>query len=256
MKLSPMEVIFLFVSGRGICRDGIKMMGEGVEAAAVDGIRTILNRMTSNTGLGVLAGIIVTGLSQSSSGTTVITLGLVSAGFMTLRQAIGVIMRANIGTTITAFLIGLDIGEYSLPILALGAFMIFFLGNHPKVTNFGRVLFGFGALFYGLDLMSQGVKPLANLEAFTNMMLTMSDNPILGVGVGALMTVIVQSSSATIAILQGFYAGNLLELSAALPILLGDNLGTTITAVLAALVGSIAAKRAAMVHVIFNLFGA
>lgn len=256
MELSPMEVIFLFLGGLGIFLYGIKMMGDGLQAAAGDRLREILNRMTSNPLLGVLAGIIVTGLIQSSSGTTVITIGLVSAGFMTLRQAIGVIMGANIGTTITAFLIGLDIGEYSLPILALGAFMIFFLGNRPKITNYGRVLFGFGALFYGLDLMSQGVKPLANLESFTNMMLTMSDNPVLGVGVGALMTVIVQSSSATIAILQGFYAGDLLDLSAALPILLGDNLGTTITAILAALVGSIAAKRAAMVHVMFNLIGA
>ncbi|AKG72946.1 Na/Pi cotransporter family protein [Salinicoccus halodurans] len=256
MELSPMEVIFLFLGGLGIFLYGIKMMGDGLQAAAGDRLREILNRMTSNPLLGVLAGIIVTGLIQSSSGTTVITIGLVSAGFMTLRQAIGVIMGANIGTTITAFLIGLDIGEYSLPILALGTFMIFFLGNRPKAINLGRVLFGFGALFYGLDLMSQGVKPLANLEAFTDMMLTMSHNPILGVAVGAIMTVIVQSSSATIAILQGFYANDLLELGAALPILLGDNLGTTITAVLAALVGSIAAKRAAMVHVMFNLIGA
>src|SRR5690625_7995266 len=196
MELSPMEVIFLFLGGLGIFLYGIKMMGDGLQAAAGDRLREILNRMTSNLLLDVLARIIDTWLIQSSSCTTVIKIGLVSAGFITLRQAIGVIMGANIGTTITAFLIGLDIGEYSLPILALGAFMIFFLGNHPKVTNFGRVLFGFGALFYGLDLMSQGVKPLANLEAFTNMMLTMSDNPILGVGVGALMTVIVQSSSA------------------------------------------------------------
>lgn len=256
MELSPMEVIFLFLGGLGIFLYGIKMMGDGLQAAAGDRLREILNRMTSNPLLGVLAGIIVTGLIQSSSGTTVITIGLVSAGFMTLRQAIGVIMGANIGTTITAFLIGLDIGEYSLPILALGTFMIFFLGNRPKAINLGRVLFGFGALFYGLDLMSQGVKPLANLEAFTDMMLTMAHNPILGVAVGAIMTVIVQSSSATIAILQGFYANDLLELGAALPILLGDNLGTTITAVLAALVGSIAAKRAAMVHVMFNLIGA
>ncbi len=256
MELSPMEVIFLFLGGLGIFLFGIKMMGDGLQAAAGDRLREILNRLTSNPLLGVLAGIIVTGLVQSSSGATVITIGLVSAGFMTLRQAIGVIMGANIGTTITAFLIGLDIGEYSLPILALGAFMIFFLGNRPQPNNIGRVLFGFGALFYGLDLMGQGVKPLANLQVFTDLMLTLSHNPILGVAVGAVMTMIVQSSSATIAMLQGFYANDLLELGAALPILLGDNLGTTVTAVLAALVGSIAAKRAAAIHVIFNLIGA
>lgn len=165
-------------------------------------------------------------------------------------------MGANIGTTVTAFIIGLDIGAYSLPILALGAFMIFFLGNRPQIHNLGRVLFGFGALFYGLELMGDGVKPLADLESFSNLMLDVSHNPILGVGVGTLLTVIVQSSSATIAILQGFYTNDLLDLNAALPILLGDNIGTTVTAILAALVGSIAAKRAAAVHVIFNLIGA
>src|SRR5699024_5939664 len=122
MELSPMEVIFLFFGGLGIFLYGIKLMGDGLQSAAGVRLRVILNRMTSNPLLRVLAGIIVTGLIQSSCGTTVITIGLVSAGFMTLRQAIGVIMGANIGTTITAFLIGLDIGEYSLPILALGAF--------------------------------------------------------------------------------------------------------------------------------------
>lgn len=256
MELSPMEVIFLFLGGLGIFLYGIKMMGDGLQAAAGDRLREILNRMTSNPLLGVLAGIIVTVLIQSSSGTTVITIGLVSAGFMTLRQSIGVIMGANIGTTVTAFIIGLDIGAYSLPILALGAFMIFFLGNRPQIHNLGRVLFGFGALFYGLELMGDGVKPLADLESFSNLMLDVSHNPILGVGVGTLLTVIVQSSSATIAILQGFYTNDLLDLNAALPILLGDNIGTTVTAILAALVGSIAAKRAAAVHVIFNLIGA
>ncbi|KKK33463.1 Na/Pi cotransporter [Salinicoccus sediminis] len=256
MELSPMEVIFLFLGGLGIFLYGLKMMGDGLQAAAGDRLREILNRMTSNPLLGVLAGIIVTILIQSSSGTTAITIGLVSAGFMTLRQSIGVIMGANIGTTVTAFIIGLDIGAYSLPILALGAFMIFFLGSRPQANNLGRVLFGFGALFYGLELMGDGVKPLADLESFSNLMLDVSHNPLLGIAVGTVLTVIVQSSSATIAILQGFYANNLVELDAALPILLGDNIGTTVTAILAALVGSIAAKRAAAVHVVFNVIGA
>ncbi|WP_411843235.1 Na/Pi cotransporter family protein [Salinicoccus sp. HZC-1] len=256
MELSPMEVIFLFLGGLGIFLFGIKMMGDGLQAAAGDRLREILNRMTSNPIKGIIAGIIVTVLIQSSSGTTVITIGLVSAGFMTLRQSIGVIMGANIGTTVTAFIIGLDIGEYSLPILALGAFMIFFLGNRPQIHNIGRVLFGFGALFYGLELMGQGVKPLADLESFSNLMLNMSDNSFLGLATGTLLTVVVQSSSATIAILQGFYANDLLDLSAAMPILLGDNIGTTVTAILAGLVGSIAARRAAAIHVIFNVIGA
>ncbi|MFC3419455.1 Na/Pi cotransporter family protein [Salinicoccus hispanicus] len=256
MELSPMEVIFLFLGGLGIFLYGLKQMGDGLQAAAGDRLREVLNRMTSNPIKGILAGIIVTILIQSSTGTTVITIGLVSAGFMTLRQSIGVIMGANIGTTVTAFIIGLKIGDYALPILALGAFMIFFMNRSPKFNNIGRVLFGFGALFYGLDLMGQGVKPLADLSSFADLMLSMSNNSFLGLAVGTLLTVIVQSSSATIAILQGFYSNDLLDLSAALPILLGDNLGTTITAVLAALVGSIAAKRAAAVHVIFNVIGA
>lgn len=255
MSLSPMEVIFMFLGGLGIFLYGIKQMGDGLQAAAGDRLREILNRMTSNPIKGVIAGILVTALIQSSSGTTAITIGLVSAGFLTLRQAIGIILGANIGTTVTAFIIGLDIGAYSLPILALGSFMLFFFKNN-QVINIGRILFGFGALFYGLELMGDGVGPLADLEYFQNLMLAMSDNSFLGLAVGLVLTVIVQSSSATIAILQNFYANDLVDLQAALPILLGDNIGTTITAVLAALVGSIAAKRAAMVHVMFNVIGA
>lgn len=255
MELSPMEVLFMFLGGLGIFLYGIKSMGDGLQAAAGDRLREILNRMTTNPFLGILAGILITALIQSSSGTTAITIGLVSAGFMTLRQAIGVIMGANIGTTITAFVIGLDIGAYSLPILAFGVILLFFF-KAPKINNYGRIIFGFGALFYGLELMGDGVRPLADLQSFSDLMLMLSDNPILGFAVGTVLTVIVQSSSATIAILQNFYMNDLVDLTAAMPILLGDNVGTTITAVLAALVGTIAARRAAAVHVVFNLFGA
>lgn len=255
MELSPMEVLFMFLGGLGIFLYGIKSMGDGLQAVAGDRLREILNRMTTNPFLGILAGIIITALLQSSSGTTAITIGLVSAGFMTLRQAIGVIMGANIGTTITAFVIGLDIGAYSLPILAFGVILLFFFKT-PKVNNYGRVIFGFGALFYGLELMGDGVRPLADLESFSNLMLMLSDNAFLGFGVGTVLTIIVQSSSATVAILQNFYMNDLVDLNAALPILLGDNVGSTVTAVLAALVGTIAAKRAAAVHVVFNLLGA
>ncbi|RXY89944.1 Na/Pi cotransporter, partial [Salmonella sp. 3DZ2-4SM] len=228
---------------------------DGLQAAAGDRLRGILNRFTSNPIMGVLAGMIVTILIQSSSGTTVITIGLVSAGFMTMRQAIGVVMGANIGTTVTAFIIGINIGEYALPILALGAFLIFFIQKR-KVKNIGMIFFGIGSLFYGLELMSGAVKPLANLEGFKQIMLDMSSTPILGVLAGTFVTLIVQSSSATIGILQGFYTNDLVSLHGALPILLGDNIGTTITAVLASLAGSIAAKRVAMAHVMFNVIGA
>ncbi|MCE5032916.1 Na/Pi cotransporter family protein [Staphylococcus cohnii] len=255
MDSSVMEIIFTFIGGLGIFLYGIKQMGDGLQAAAGDRLRSILNTFTSNPLMGVLAGMIVTILIQSSSGTTVITIGLVSAGFMTMRQAIGVVMGANIGTTVTAFIIGIDIGEYSLPILAIGAFLIFFIQKR-KVKNVGMILFGFGALFYGLELMSGAVKPLANLDSFKQIMLDMSSNPIYGVLAGTLLTVIIQSSSATIGILQGFFANDLISLHGALPVLLGDNIGTTITAVLASLAGSLAAKRVAAVHVLFNVIGA
>lgn len=254
MEMSVTEVIFSFLGGLGIFLYGLKIMGDGLQASAGDRLRDILNKFTSNPVLGVIAGIVVTILIQSSSGTTVITIGLVTAGFMTLKQAIGVIMGANIGTTVTAFIIGIDLGEYAMPILALGAFLIFFF-KRSKINNIGRILFGFGSLFFGLEFMGDAVKPLASLDGFKQLMLDMSSNPILAVIVGAGLTALVQSSSATIGILQEFYQQDLISLNAAIPVLLGDNIGTTITAILASLAGSIAAKRAALVHVIFNLIG-
>ncbi|HLR19273.1 MAG TPA: Na/Pi cotransporter family protein [Staphylococcus sp.] len=255
MDSSVMEIIFTFIGGLGIFLYGIKQMGDGLQATAGDRLRSILNKFTSNPLMGVIAGAIVTILIQSSSGTTVITIGLVSAGFMTMRQAIGVVMGANIGTTVTAFIIGIDLGAYSLPILAVGAFLIFFIQKR-KVKNIGMILFGFGSLFYGLELMGSAVKPLADLKGFHQFMLDMAGNPLLGVAAGTILTVVVQSSSATIGILQGFYANDLISLNGALPVLLGDNIGTTITAVLASLAGSLAAKRVAAVHVMFNVIGA
>ncbi|EGQ3326561.1 Na/Pi cotransporter family protein [Staphylococcus pseudintermedius] len=252
--MSVTEVIFSFLGGLGIFLYGLKIMGDGLQAAAGDRLRNILNKYTSNPVLGVLAGMIVTILIQSSTGTTVITIGLVTAGFMTLKQAIGVIMGANIGTTVTAFIIGIDLGEYAMPILALGAFLIFFF-KRSKINNIGRVLFGFGSLFFGLEFMGGAVKPLAELEGFRQLMLDMSSHTIYGILVGIGLTALVQSSSATIGILQEFYSQDLITLQGAIPVLLGDNIGTTITAILASLAGSLAAKRAAFVHVIFNVIG-
>lgn len=254
MEMSVTEVIFSFLGGLGIFLYGLKIMGDGLQASAGDRLRNILNKYTSNPVLGVLAGMIVTILIQSSTGTTVITIGLVTAGFMTLKQAIGVIMGANIGTTVTAFIIGIDLGEYAMPILALGAFLIFFF-KRSKINNIGRVLFGFGSLFFGLEFMGGAVKPLAELEGFRQLMLDMSSHTIYGILVGIGLTALVQSSSATIGILQEFYSQDLITLQGAIPVLLGDNIGTTITAILASLAGSLAAKRSAFVHVIFNVIG-
>ncbi|EHC9973744.1 Na/Pi cotransporter family protein [Staphylococcus pseudintermedius] len=252
--MSVTEVIFSFLGGLGIFLYGLKIMGDGLQASAGDRLRNILNKYTSNPVLGVLAGMIVTILIQSSTGTTVITIGLVTAGFMTLKQAIGVIMGANIGTTVTAFIIGIDLGEYAMPILALGAFLIFFF-KRSKINNIGRVLFGFGSLFFGLEFMGGAVKPLAELGGFRQLMLDMSSHTIYGILIGIGLTALVQSSSATIGILQEFYSQDLITLQGAIPVLLGDNIGTTITAILASLAGSLAAKRAAFVHVIFNVIG-
>ncbi|RSK27127.1 Na/Pi cotransporter family protein [Bacillus sp. HMF5848] len=254
MDLHVQEMIFQFFGGLGIFLFGIKYMGDGLQQSAGDRLREILDRFTTNPLMGVLAGIIVTVLIQSSSGTTALTVGLVSAGFMTLRQAIGVIMGANIGTTVTAFIIGIKISEYALPIIAVGAFLIFFF-KHNKVQSLGKVIFGFGSLFLGLSLMSSGMKPLRSLDAFYDLTLSMSDNPFLGVVIGTVFTVIVQSSSATIGILQELFGQDLLTLQAALPVLFGDNIGTTITAVLASIGTAVAARRAALAHVVFNITG-
>lgn len=247
-------MIFQFLGGLGLFLFAIKYMGDGLQKAAGDRLREILDRFTTNPIMGVLVGIIVTILIQSSSGTTVITVGLVSAGFMTLRQAIGVIMGANIGTTVTAFIIGFDVGAYSYPIMALGAVLLFFF-KKDRIQNIGQILFGFAGLFIGLEMMGDGMKPLRNWDAFVDLTVSFSDHPILGVVAGTIFTLIVQSSSATVGILQGLYSEGLIPLGGALPVLFGDNIGTTITAVLAALAASVAARRAAAAHVIFNVIG-
>ncbi len=254
VEMNWQELLFTFFGGLGVFLFSIKYMGDALQKAAGDKLRSILDRFTTNPFMGVLVGIIVTILIQSSSGTTVIVVGLVSAGFMTLRQAIGVIMGANIGTTVTAFIIGLDVGEYALPIMAVGAFMIFFIKKN-QIQNIGQVIFGFGGLFFGMETMSGAMKPLREFPAFLDMTVSFSEHPMLGIVAGTVFTFIVQSSSGTIAILQAMYSEGIVNLDGSLPILFGDNIGTTITAVLAALGTSIAARRAAAVHVLFNIVG-
>lgn len=248
------QLLFTFFGGLGIFLFGLKFMGDGLQKSAGDSLREILNRFTATPFRAILAGIAVTVAIQSSSGTTVLAVGLVSAGFMKLRQAIGVIMGANIVTTITAFVIGLDIGAYALPILAVGSFMIFF-SKKPIMASLGQTIFGFGALFLGLELMGDAMYPLRDLQVFRDLMISLSENLPLGVGIGTLFTFLVQSSSASIGILQELYSQGQIALEGALPILFGSNIGTTITAVLASFGSSVAAKRTAASHVIFNLVG-
>ena len=248
------EIIFRFIGGLGIFLFGIKYMSDGLQKTAGDRMRSLLAKYTTNPILGVLVGIVVTGLIQSSSGTTVLTIGLINAGLLTLRQAIGIIFGANIGTTVTAFIIGIKIEDYALPIIAVGAFLLFFLKKR-RFQYIGQVVFGFGALFLGLGTMSGGLKPLRELPVFTEFILDVSHSPILGILVGTVFTVIVQSSSATIGILQSLASEGMIELWGALPVLFGDNIGTTITAVLASIGTTVAARRASLVHVVFNVIG-
>ncbi len=254
LEIDIQKIVFEFVGGLGILLFGIKFMGDGLQKTAGEKIRDLLDKYISNPIIGVLTGIILTIILQSSGGTTVITVGLVSAGFMTLRQAIGVIMGANIGTALKEFLVGVEIAEYSLPIIFIGALLLFFY-KRKKIHNFGQIVFGFGTLFFGLELMYDGLRPLINLQVFQDLTISISDIPILGVFVGTLFTVIVQSSSATIGILQDLYKQGVIDLYSALPVLFGDNIGTTITAVLASIGTSIAARRTALTHVIFNVIG-
>ena len=222
MSVNWQDIAFSFLGGLGLFLFSIKYMGDGLQQAAGDKLRFYIDKYTSNPFLGVLIGIVMTALIQSSSGVTVIVVGLVSAGLLSLRQAIGIVMGANIGTTVTSFMIGFKLGDYALPVIFLGAALLFFTSN-KKLNNLGRILFGVGGIFFAL--------------------------------IGAGLTMLIQSSAATIGILQSLYSGGLLDLQGALPILFGDNIGTTITAVLAALGSNIAAKRVAGAHVLFNVIG-
>ena len=254
MSINWQEIIFHFLGGLGLFLYSIKTMGDGLQQAAGDRLRYYIDKYTSNPFLGVLVGIVVTALIQSSTGVTVITVGLVSASLLTLRQAIGIIMGANIGTTVTSFIIGFKLGEYALPLIFLGTMFLFFTKNRTA-NNIGRILFGVGGIFYALNLISAGMSPLKDLPQFKEYMVTLGQNPILGVVAGAVITVLIQASSATIGILQGLYAGGFLELKGALPVLFGDNIGTTLTVIIAAAGANISAKRVAATHVTFNVLG-
>ena len=254
MSINWQEIAFHFLGGLGLFLYSIKTMGDGLQQAAGDRLRYYIDKYTSNPFFGILVGIGMTALIQSSSGVTVITVGLVSAGLLTLRQAIGIVMGANIGTTVTSFIIGFKLGDYALPMLFLGAVCLFFTKNRT-INNIGRIVFGVGGIFFALNLMSGAMEPLKDLQVFKDYMVELSKNPILGVLVGTGLTLLIQASSATIGILQNLYASNLIDLQGALPVLFGDNIGTTITAIIASLGANIAAKRVAAAHVAFNVIG-
>ena len=232
---------------------GMQMMSDGLEDAAGNRMKNILEKLTSNRFLGVLVGAGITAVIQSSSATTVMVVGFVNSGMMTLQQAVWIIMGANIGTTITAQLITLDVGMLA-PLLAfLGVAMIVFV-KAPKVHHFGKILAGFGVLFIGMDMMGAAMEPLESSQAFIDMMTTFS-NPILGILAGTLFTALVQSSSAAVGILQTLAASGLIPFSSAVYVLFGSNIGTCITAVLASIGTNRSAKRTTIIHLMFNVIG-
>ncbi len=228
-------------------------MSDNLKLLAGNKLKKIIEKSTNTPIKGVLCGIFVTGLIQSSSGTTALSVGLVQAGLMTLPQAAGVIIGANIGTTVTSLLIGLDVGKYALIIIGLGAMGYTFVKN-KKYHYLGGVVLGFGMLFFGLNTMGDGLKQIIEMEGspIQPFFERLSGNPFLGIIIGTISTAIVQSSSATVGILQNLYGDGSILLTGALPILLGCNIGTTVTAVLASFGASKPAKRAAVIHVIFN----
>lgn len=256
-----LQIVFGLVGGLAIFIYGMNMMSECLQKAAGEKMKSILALLTRNPILGVLAGAITTAVLQSSSATTVMAIGFVSAGLMSLPQAISIIFGANIGTTMTAQIIAFKITDYIYIIIFIG-FIISFVAKSEKVKSIGQTIFAFGLLFLGIETMGDVMKPLASSPVFTDLIAKVSNMPVLGVAVGTLMTLVVQSSSATIAVLQNFAAQagpdgvtSILGLTGAIPILLGDNIGTTITALLASIGQNKDAKRTAVAHCIFNVSG-
>ena len=255
------KVVFGLAGGLALFLYGMNSMSDALQKAAGEKMKKILEFLTKNPIMGVLAGALVTAVLQSSSATTVMVIGFVSAGLMSLPQAISVIFGANIGTTMTAQLMAFKITDYIYPIIFVG-FMLYFASKKEKVKNVGLVIFSFGLLFEGIEIMGSVMKPLANSPIFVELMAKVSDIPVLGVLLGAVMTLVVQSSSATIAVLQNFASQpgpdgvtSVIGLAGAIPILFGDNIGTTITALLASIGQSKNAKRTAIAHSIFNITG-
>ncbi len=257
---STVEILFGLFGGLAIFIFGMNEMSSGLKKIAGDRLRKILKVLTGNPIVGIIMGALVTALMQSSSATTVMVIGFVAARLITLPQAIAVILGANIGTTVTAQLVAFKIGAYAYPITAIGFVLMFFF-KKKSIKNFGQTIFAFGLLFVGLNLMGDVMKPLAQSQQFADLMVRIHDVPVLGLLVSTGMTLIVQSSSATIAVLQklaiapGPDGGNLIPLALALPFLFGSNIGTTITAIFASVGAGISARRAAFAHAIFNILG-
>jgi phosphate:Na+ symporter len=232
----------------------MKLMSDGLEAAAGSRLKGLLEKLTKNKFIGMLVGLGITAIIQSSSATTVMVVGFVNAGIMNLTQAVGVIMGANIGTTVTAQIVAFGPKSLAPAFIFIGATMVVFFKN-KKVIHIGQIIAGLGILFLGMNEMGAAMKPLSELEGFKNVMVAFKDYPLLGILTGAIFTGVIQSSSASIAILQGIALSGAIGLDSAIFILFGQNIGTCVTALLASLGVNKTAKRVSIVHLLFNVFG-
>jgi phosphate:Na+ symporter len=247
-------ILFGFIGGLGLFLYGMKLMSEGLQKTAGSSLKNIIEKFTSNRFIGVIVGTVVTVIIQSSSATTVMVVSFVNAGLMNLFQALSIVLGANIGTTITAQLIAFKITKFALPAIGMGVAMALF-SKDAKKRYYGEIILGFGLLFFGLETMKHAFIPLKEAKEFADLFVFFSVNPIAAAAAGAILTVIVQSSSATIGITIAMASTGLLDFHAAAALVLGENIGTTITANLAALGGSRTAKQAAFGHFLFNFIG-
>ena len=254
MEISLFAVITQVAGGLGFFLFGMHMMSDGLQKSAGRNMRAFLEKLTANRVFGALVGIVVTAAVQSSSATTVMVVGFVNAGLMNLMQGLSIVLGANIGTTLTAQLIALKVSALALPAVAIGVVLKFFV-KRAGARYFGEVILGFGLLFFGLDLMKDAFVPIRQSEEFRQVILQFSGNPVSAVVCGALMTLVLQSSSATIGIAISMATAGLLPFEAGAALVLGGNIGTTITANIAAIGASRAARQTAFGHFIINFFG-
>ena len=248
-----LESVLSLLGGLALFLYGMQMMSSGLESAAGNRMKRILERLTANRILGVLVGAGITAVIQSSSATTVMVVGFVNSGMMTLQQAVWIIMGANIGTTITGQLIALDVGAMAPLFAFVGVTMVVFL-KRAAFHHYGQIIAGLGVLFLGMEMMSTAMLPLRESQAFIDLM-TRFSNPVLGILAGTIFTAIIQSSSASVGILQALASSGLIGLSSAVYVLFGQNIGTCITAVLASIGTSRNAKRTTIIHLLFNIIG-
>lgn len=251
---STLMIIIKLMGGLGLFMYGMKLMGDGLENAAGDGLKKILEKVTSNPIKSVIVGAAVTAIIQSSSATTVMVVGFVNAGLMNLTQATGIIMGANIGTTITAQLVSFKLDSIAPIFVFVGALIVMFVKG-KKRKEIGNIILGFGILFTGMGIMSSSMSPLTESEVFRQVIITIGDKWYIGVLAGAGITAILQSSSATTGILVALATAGAIDIKIALPIIFGCNIGTCITAILASIGANKTAHKAAMIHLIFNIIG-